>query len=304
MVKSQKQNEEYLHTIQEYLIKMPSLSTTMTKVLAVCNNPDTSANDLNKVVSMDPVLAGKVLKLINSAYYCLRNQVNSLTQAIIMLGLNTIKNLALSTAVLGTITKKTALKNNTMDIFWTHCIATGVWAKALAVETGITKSECEEYFVAGLLHDIGKIPLIHCFSAEYMEIVAMASEKNHSFHTIEKTVFGIDHEEIGNLIAQKWKLEGAIAQTICTHHHLSRTDAETLDFVERLAVSDILSKGTINDPEEEGIEDNFVKNILQDSLIKTFLEKHNLALSTLKIIQETTHTEIENAKLFMQISKG
>lgn len=304
MVNPQKQNEEYLHTIQEYLIKMPSLSTTMTKVLAVCNNPDTSANDLNKVISMDPVLAGKVLKLINSAYYCLRNQVNSLTQAIIMLGLNTIKNLALSTAVLGTITKKTSLQNNTMDIFWTHCIATGVWAKALALETGITKSQCEEYFVAGLLHDIGKIPLLHCFSADYMKSIAMAAEKKHSFHTIEKAVFGIDHEEIGNLIAQKWKLEGAIAQTISTHHHLSKTDAQTHDFVERLAVSDILSKTTVNELEEETIEEIFVKSSLHNPLIKTFLEKHNLALSTLKIIQETTQTEIENAKLFMQISKG
>jgi len=304
MGNSQNSKEEHLHIIQKYLIKMPSLSTTITKVLSVCNSPNTSAYDLNKVVSLDPVLTGNVLKLINSAYYSLRNQVTSLTQAIIMLGLNTIKNLALSTAVLGTITKKTSIQNNTMDIFWSHCISTGVWAKALALETGIIKSECEEYFVAGLLHDIGKIPLIHCFPADYKENVATPTEKTLSTHTAEKAFFGIDHEEIGKLIARKWKLEGAIFQAICTHHHLSQTDDETHNFVERLAVSNVLSKLIINEVEEDGPEDIFVETILQDLLIRTFLKKHNLAPATLKTIQKTSRTEIENAKLFMQIAKG
>ena len=97
---SHAKRQEHLKIIQAYLVNMPSLSTTVTKVLSVCNSPATSANDLNKVVSFDPVLTGNVLKLINSAYYSVRDQVTSLTQAIIMLGLNTIRNLALSTAVL------------------------------------------------------------------------------------------------------------------------------------------------------------------------------------------------------------
>jgi len=300
----QNKKEGHLHTIQEYLIKMPSLSTTITKVLSVCNDPNTSANELNKVVSLDPVLTGNILKLINSAYYSLRNQVTSLTQAIIMLGLNTIKNLALSTAALGTLTPKKSLQNNTMDIFWTHCISTGVWAKALALETGIIKSQCEEYFVAGLLHDIGKIPLIHCFPDEYMEIGADIIEKSLSRNTAEKAAFDMDHEETGKLIAQKWKLEGAIFQAICTHHHLQKTDDESHDFVERVAVADILSRITIHDLEEDSVEDIFVETILENSLVKTFLKKHKLALSTLKSLEETTRTEIENAKLFMLIAKG
>jgi len=304
MGNSQNKTAENFHTIQEYLIKMPSLSTTVTKVLSVCNNPNTSANDLNKVVSLDPVLTGNVLKLINSAYYSLLNQVTSLTQAIIMLGLNTIKNLALSTAVLGNIALKKSRQDNAMDIFWTHCIATGVWSKALALETGIIRSKCEEYFVAGLLHDIGKIPLIHCFPAAYMKIVATAIEKGLSLLAAEKTVFGLNHEEIGKLIAQKWKLEGAISQAICTHHHLTETDDESLNFVERVAVADMLSKITTDGPEEDSLEDIFVETILQNSLIKTFLKNHNLSLLTLKTLQEKSQTEIENAKLFMQIAKG
>ena len=87
--------EVRLRAIQDYISKMPSLSTTVTKVMEICNKPDTSPNDLNRVISLDPVLTGQVLKLVNSAYYSLPNQVTSLTRAIIMVGLNTVKNLGI-----------------------------------------------------------------------------------------------------------------------------------------------------------------------------------------------------------------
>ena len=72
-------NEQRFKLVQRYIDKMPSLSTTVTKVLEICNKPNTSPNDLNRVISLDPVLTGQVLKLINSAYYSLPNQITSLT---------------------------------------------------------------------------------------------------------------------------------------------------------------------------------------------------------------------------------
>ncbi len=141
--------EPHFKLIQQYIDRMPSLSTTVTKVLQVCNTPNTSANDLNKVILLDPVLTGQVLKLINSAYYSLPNQITSLARAIIMLGLNTVKNLALSTAVIGTLGKKDSFKSLSMDSYWTHSLCVGVTSKALAVQLGVPVAEREEYFVAG-----------------------------------------------------------------------------------------------------------------------------------------------------------
>jgi len=138
----------------------------------------------------------------------------------------------------------------------------------------------------------------------YLEIVAAVTGKNLFLHTAEKAAFDMDHEETGKLISQKWKLKGDISQAICTHHHLQKTDDENYDFVERVALADILSKLTIHDPEEDFVEDIFDETILENSLIKTFLKKHNLTLSTLKTLEKTTRTEIENARLFMQITKG
>ena len=97
--------ERILAIIQAYIAKMPSLPITVSKILQIANDPKTSPSDLNMVISLDPVLMGRVMKLINSAYYSLNNQITSLVRAIIMLGINTVKNLALSTAVLGQLSK-------------------------------------------------------------------------------------------------------------------------------------------------------------------------------------------------------
>lgn len=101
--------ERRLSLLRSHIDKMPPLSPTVSKVLALCNNRDTSPVELNKVVSIDPVLTGNVLRLINSAYYGMSQKITSVVRAITMLGINTVRNLLLSTAVLSTLGKKRIL---------------------------------------------------------------------------------------------------------------------------------------------------------------------------------------------------
>ena len=122
--------------IDEYIVNMPSLPTSVTKVLEICNNPQTSPADLNHVISLDPVLVGRVLKLINSAYYGLSQQVTSLVRAIIMIGINTVKNLALSSSILGSLSTSKITTGIDMEGFWRHSLCVGVAAKAIAKKTG------------------------------------------------------------------------------------------------------------------------------------------------------------------------
>src|SRR5512136_1775497 len=126
------EKERTLAVIQGYISRMPSLPITVSKILQICNNPKTSPVDLNQVISLDPVLMGKVMRLINSAYYSLPNQITSLVRAIIMLGINTVKNLALSTAVLGTLGRASDFQALNMEGFWRHSIAVGVTAKLIS----------------------------------------------------------------------------------------------------------------------------------------------------------------------------
>ncbi len=294
MSTAQDRKEEHLKIIQAYLANMPSLSTTVTKVLLVCNSPMTTANDLNKVVSLDPVLTGSVLQLINSAYFSVRDKVTSLTQAIIILGLNTIKNLALSTAVIGTVGNKKSSKDE-MDKFWTHCICTGVTAKAIAMETGVLRSECEEYFVAGLLHDLGKIPLIQCFTNKYIKVAAIADQRKIPLYKAEKAVFGTTHEETGKLIAEKWELHGAIHHSICAHHHPETSEDDCLRVVLSVTLADIFGKILLNEQTNDANPDNPI-------LVNT-LKKLNLTWSALSNLEEHILEEIEKAKVFMQITQ-
>ncbi|MDH3348446.1 MAG: HDOD domain-containing protein [Desulfobulbaceae bacterium] len=220
--------------IQLFVRKMPSLSTTVSKVLEICSRTDTSPNDLNRVISLDPVLTGQVLKLINSAYYSLMNRVTSLTRAIVMLGLNTVKNLALSTAVIGCV--KQTKKSRVLPIhkFWIHSIGVGVLAKLLAAEVGVPVNEREEFFVAGLLHDLGKIPM----GDEYAEVITTARQEQYDLIDVERRDLETSHEEIGKLIAEKWALSPSLTDVICHHHSLDEVHHENRQLVNLVALAD------------------------------------------------------------------
>lgn len=232
-------SDQLTSTIQAYIDRMPSLSTTVSKVLEVCNSPKTSANDLNRVISLDPVLTGHVLKLINSAYYSLPNQVSSLARAIIMLGLNTVKNLALSSAVVGALGKKACFSALPMDAFWAHSICVGVTAKALAVLRDVPSGEREEYFVAGMLHDLGKIPLNTCFSAEYAQALQLAALEQGSLLRSEQLLVGVDHGMAGRLIAEKWRLAPSIVESLAFHHAPEQAPDDCRELVATVALANL-----------------------------------------------------------------
>lgn len=211
--------EDRLKILQNYIAKMPSLSTTVTKVLEICNDPSSSPHDLNRLISLDPVLTGQVLKLINSAYYGLSSRVTSLTKAIIMLGLNTVKNLVLATSVLASFTGSQTGTAFTTDQYWAHCLFVGTTSKMLAGMCHVPKLEQEEYFVAGLLHDLGKLPMIACFGELYNQAVKECNDKNIPLSQAEKHYIGFDHCQVGLLIGAKWKLNNDMRHALVHHHN-------------------------------------------------------------------------------------
>ncbi len=284
--------ESQVTKIQQYIERMPSLSTTVTKVLEVCNTPNASPNDLNRVISLDPVLTGQVLKLINSAYYSLPNQISSLTRAIIMLGLNTVKNLALSTAVIATIGKHASFKTLPMDDFWAHSICVGVTAKALAAQRNIPIAEREEYFVAGMLHDLGKIPLNNCFEAEYMQALQLAELEQGPLIKSEELLVGIDHGFTGRLIGEKWQLSESLIQSLCFHHDPASASVENRPLVATIALANLYAN--IYDFGSAG--DQFPKG----SFLLDVLDMMNLAWQDLGSLFSIVRSEIDKAQVFLQ----
>ncbi len=249
--------ERQRRDIERFINKMPSLSTTVGKVMEICSRTDASPNELNKVISLDPVLTGQVLKLINSAYYSLINKVTSLTRAITMLGMNTVKNMALSTAIIRSVAGSRKSKALPTTKFWAHSIGAGVSAKLLGEVKGMAVMEREELFLAGLLHDLGKVP----FGDEYIEVLKIARSEQLPLHQVELEVMGIDHQEVGLMIAEKWKLNQVITTCIGSHHQVETLTGELGKQAALVALgnlySNIVDHGYAGDPfpaEEEAAQ--------------------------------------------------
>jgi putative nucleotidyltransferase with HDIG domain len=280
--------------LRDYIKTMPSLPTSLTKVLEICNNPQTSPADLNHVISLDPVLVGRVLKLINSAYYGLGPPVTNLARAIIMLGINTVKNLALSTTVIGNLASKTASSGLDMEGFWRHSLAVGVSAKLLAKKRGIDGKMTEEYFTAGLLHDIGKIPLNAVLAKDYMLTVSSADREHEPLSLAEENALGLNHCEAGAMITAAWKLDGAIGDAIRYHHSYNEYSGNYRDVIFSIAAANrFASLSSIG----------FSGNCHPHPLPAVIWEALNVDQNVFDEIEERVNNEIEKAEVFLKISR-
>ncbi len=275
-------------------MQMPSLPTSVTKVIEVCNNPKTSPVDLDKVISLDPVLMGRVIKLINSAYYGVQNKITNLVRAIIMLGLNTVKNLALSTAVLDKLSDKSSFKALNMEGFWRHSLCTGVVAKLIAKERKIDNKQLDEYFAAGLLHDIGKIPLNNIVSDDFIKAMAIADSEKIPLYLAEKRTFDMDHTDVGGLIIEAWRLSGAIADTIRYHHSLELYEGEYKDIIMTVIVAD-------NYANKNGI--GFSGCLYPEKVPSEYWNALAIPKEWLHQIDDIVNSEIEKASIFLKIKE-
>ncbi|MDR0997529.1 MAG: HDOD domain-containing protein [Treponema sp.] len=237
-------NQNLDRQIRDYIVAMPSLPTSVSKVMELCNNPHINPADLNHVISLDPVLTGRVLKLLNSAYYGLSRRITSLARAIIMLGVNTVKNLVLSSTVIGALGGKKISRGLDMEGFWRHSLCVGVSSKFLARERGIAPDLREEYFTAGFLHDIGKIPLNYILAKEYLLTLKAADTEKISLYRAEDSTLGLNHCAVGAMIADSWKLTGGVGDAVMYHHqYAEKTDSPYRDILFNVAVANYFAVG-------------------------------------------------------------
>lgn len=205
-----------IRRITDSLISLPTLPTIIAKMLELVDNPRTSASSLAGLIMQDQVLTARILKLANSSFYAFPRQIATVKLALVVLGFESVKEMALSLSVLNTF-KGENNKHFDTSHFWQHSVSVGAGSRMLARETCYRLAG--EAFVAGLLHDIGKLVLNQYLPEEFAEVQTRIWERGQPCEEAEKMVLGVTHAEIGAWLAERWNLPVPLVEAIRWHDH-------------------------------------------------------------------------------------
>jgi putative nucleotidyltransferase with HDIG domain len=203
-------------------------------------NPNVSAAELAKVIKSDQSISTKVLKLVNSAFYGLSGKVGTICQGIVILGFNTVRNIILSVSVFDLLPKNEDYGEFEIAKFWEHSIGCAVISKVFAQRLGL--KDPEEAFIAGLLHDIGKVVIAKLFQEDFLTILKTTHKERVLFLDVEQEVLEITHSQVGGILAKHWKLPNNLTEAISFHHDC----AEKMDnpkLVSVIHLADIITRG-------------------------------------------------------------
>jgi HD-like signal output (HDOD) protein len=199
--------------------QLPALPTIVTRLIEVINSPDSSADDAAELIEQDPALTGKMIRLANSAFYGMPRSISSVNSAVVVLGFNTIRSLVLSASLMKMFPPTTAAGCFDGRRFWLHSITTALGAKAIIRQLMQVKMmDPESAFCAGILHDIGKLVFMHLMPTEYAGVCTQAVAKKMPLIAAEKEFLGVDHAELGSIIADKWALPLDLENSLVFHH--------------------------------------------------------------------------------------
>lgn len=199
---------------------LPTLPTVISKMIELVDNPRTNTKTLAKMISHDQSLTARLLKLANSAYYGFSREISTVDTAIIVMGFNAVKEMGLSLSVYDTFKNISGIHNFDVGRYWEHSVAVGVAARYLSKKFKL--GEPAEMFVAGLLHDIGKMILLQYMPDDFNIVIDTMIKENIPYLEAEKNVLGITHGEIGYILARRWHLPDRIASCIHCHHFPDR----------------------------------------------------------------------------------
>jgi len=194
---------------------LPSISGVAIKVLELLDDPDSSAEEVQKILRLDPGLTANILKLTNSAYFGLPNKVGSVQQAVVMLGWKRLIRIVLSTCVNAVMDKPIPGYDLPPGELWRHSVAVSVTAEGLMKELNLGVDD--EIFTAALLHDLGKLVMGE-FVAEDLESIRLTAERGIPFQMAEREVLGTDHAEIGGMLMESWSFPPRFVDAVRWHH--------------------------------------------------------------------------------------
>jgi HD-like signal output (HDOD) protein len=205
------QNSEIFRQVDS----LPSLPATVSKVLALTAVPESSVEDLVHAILPDQAMCATILKLANSAFFGIPREVATMDKAIIVLGFNEVHNIVLEKAVFNTFQTISKNNKNAIDIFWAHSFSCGLAAKIIAEDF---KCPPSELFIAGLIHDIGKLALFIARPNDYLQVLELTGTDQIRCKQMETETIGIDHEQVGFRLLSRWLFPDSLICAVGFHH--------------------------------------------------------------------------------------
>ncbi len=205
-----------LHRIIMTTRDLPAMPQVAGKVLELSSDPNTSAAQLQQVIADDQAMAGRILKIANSAMYSCSRKIKTLTEAIVMLGFNSIRSLVVTSAARNLYQTGNARNGLKERLLWEHSIGCAFACRKIARNRH--PALAEEAFLAGLMHDIGKLVMNLQIPDKFDEIVQIVYNEGRSFQETERSLLDFDHTHVGSLLVNKWKLSPVLEDVILEHH--------------------------------------------------------------------------------------
>lgn len=209
-------NPQKIKKLAESVLDLPTLPTQFARILEAVDSPHISAEILSGLICEDQSLAARVLRMSNSAWYGVKEEVSSISQAVVLLGLERIREICLSSAVFDMFREGAEDGGLDLDNFWKHSMAVGIIARKLCSRED--KAKAQQSFLAGLLHDIGKLLFIRYYDVEYSQLVEEARSESKLLFEKELELWGVSHAEVGQWLAKRWRFPMELQNAILYHH--------------------------------------------------------------------------------------
>jgi putative nucleotidyltransferase with HDIG domain len=224
---------------------LPPLPSVVLDLITSLGHEELGTSQYAAKISRDQALAAKTLRLANSSFYGRGRQVRSVSEAITVLGLRTVRCVVTAAGMTGSFRHHPTFDH---DTFWRHSIGSALCAQALAGELG--RDDGDLAFTVGLLHDIGRLALASAFASAYAEVEQWRRDKDCPADVAERAVLGIDHAEVGGLIARQWNFAPGIVDAIRQHHAPPDVAEVTLTGIAHVADAVAHALGLAGDADE------------------------------------------------------
>jgi putative nucleotidyltransferase with HDIG domain len=218
--------------------QLPTLPILFTEINRMLDNPFTSNRKISHLLMKDQSMVTRILKLSNSALYAKRQEISDLTNAITFLGTQTLRNLILQIALVRLFPfDDKEIPGFSANIFWEHSLGTAYFTNTLVKKLNLPASD--DYYLGGLLHDLGKLVVYRFYPQKFKDITLKQLKEDAVDIEAEQEVLGVNHADIGEFLAEKWKFKPSIVAAIRDHHKTLRSPAVHVAVVR---ISNLFSK--------------------------------------------------------------